>query len=110
MGSFSTIQLSAGTKVAIGDKCQISHNVRMYTSTDISDQDFLADERRSKRGNITIGDGVWIGANVFVNPGITIGDNSIVGANSVVTKDVPENAIIGGVPARLIRYKAFNKP
>jgi maltose O-acetyltransferase len=109
MGSYSTIQLSAGTKVIIGDKCQISHNVRMYTSTDISDQDFLGPERRSKLGNITIGDGIWIGANVFINPGITIGNNSIVAANSVVTKDVPENSIVGGVPAKLIRFKEYKK-
>ena len=105
IGSYSTIQLSEGTKVAIGDKCQISHNVRMYTSTDTADQDFLAGDRKTKSGDIIIGNGVWIGANAFINPGVNIGDNAVVGANSVVTKDIPANAIFGGVPAQLIRYK-----
>jgi maltose O-acetyltransferase len=105
IGTNSTIQLNKGNKVKIGDFCQISHNVRMYTSTDIADQDFLSGERKTKSGDIIIGDGVWIGANVFINPGVTIGSNSIIGANSVVTKDIPELAICGGVPAKLIRYK-----
>jgi maltose O-acetyltransferase len=106
IGSYSTIQLTASTKVIIGKKCQISHNVRMYTLTDIADQNFLLSERMIKTGSIVIGNGVWIGANVFINPGITIGDNSIIGANSVITKDVLANSIVGGVPAKLIKYKS----
>ncbi len=107
IGTNSTIQLNKGNKVKIGRKCQISHNVRMYTSSDIADQDFLLDERKSKCGDIFIGNGIWIGANVFINPGITIGDNAVIGANSVLTKDVPPFAIVGGVPAKLIRYKTI---
>ena len=51
---------------------------------------------------IVIGKKVWIGANVTVLPGVTIGDNAIVGAGAVVTKDVPANTIVGGIPAKQI--------
>ena len=52
-----------------------------------------------------IGNDVWIGAHAQIKSGITIGDGAIVGAGAVVTKDVPSYAIVGGVPARLIKYR-----
>ncbi|MDF7674539.1 sugar O-acetyltransferase [Acetobacteraceae bacterium ESL0709] len=52
---------------------------------------------------VIIGKNVWIGSSVTILPGITIGDNSVIGAGSVVTKNVPENSVYAGVPARLIR-------
>ena len=55
--------------------------------------------------DITIGDYVWVGANVYISGGVTIGENTIIGADSVVTHDIPPNTIYGGVPARLIRSK-----
>ncbi|GGG33574.1 DapH/DapD/GlmU-related protein [Hymenobacter glacieicola] len=48
--------------------------------------------------------GAWIGANVTVMPGVTIGENAIVGAGAVVTKDVPANSIVAGVPARVVQH------
>jgi UDP-N-acetylbacillosamine N-acetyltransferase len=54
-------------------------------------------------GNVKVGTGSFIGANATVLPGITIGSNAIIGAGAVVTKDVPENAIFTGNPARLLR-------
>lgn len=53
----------------------------------------------------TIGNDVWLGANVFVKRGVTIGDGAIVGAGAVVTKDVPPYAIVAGVPAKVIRER-----
>ena len=92
--------------VKIGKGCSISHNVKMYTSSKMPDYDFThKKDVPNKKGDILIGDYVWIGANVLINPGVTIGTNAVVGANSVVTSDIEANAIYGGVPAKLIRIK-----
>jgi maltose O-acetyltransferase len=105
IGSYSTIQAYQNCKVVIGKGCSISHNVRIYTQTNIADQDFSATPLIEKTGDVVIEDYAWIGANVFINPGVKIGSNSIVGANAVVTKNVEPYSIVGGVPAVLIRYK-----
>lgn len=109
IGHGSSIQIEKGCKVNIGRNCSISHNVRIYTSSNLPDQDFLLESPKLKKnGNVEIGDGCWIGANVFINPGVKIGSNSVVGANSVVTKDIPDNHIAGGVPARILRSKNYD--
>ena len=54
---------------------------------------------------VTIGNDVWIGANVVILPGVRIGDGAVLAAGAVVTKDVPAYAIVGGVPAKVIRYR-----
>ena len=55
--------------------------------------------------NITIGNDVWLGANVIVVDGVNISDGAIISAGSVVTKNIPPYAIVGGVPAKIIRYR-----
>ena len=54
---------------------------------------------------VEIGANVWIGYNACFLRGVRVGDNAIVGTNCVVTKDVPANAVVGGVPARVIRMR-----
>ena len=54
---------------------------------------------------VTIGNDVWIGKNAVIMNGLTIGDGAVIGTGSVVTKDVPPYAIVGGVPAKIIRYR-----
>ena len=58
---------------------------------------------------VKIGNDVWVGAHVIIMNGVSIGDGAIVGAGAVVTKDVPAYSIVGGVPARLIRYRFAKK-
>lgn len=61
--------------------------------------------QKEHKDRITIGHDVWIGEGAFISRGVTIGHGAIVAAKSVVTKDVPPYAIVGGVPAKIIRYR-----
>lgn len=63
------------------------------------------DKAWDNKGDINIGNDVWIGYEAVILAGITIGDGAIIGARAVVTKDVPPYSIVGGVPARLIRKR-----
>ncbi len=105
IGEFSYLQSTENYTLNIGDNCAISHNVKIYTSSYNANQDFTKIPRTTYSKSVDIGNGVWIGVNVLINPGITIGNNVVVGANSVVTKDLPDNTICGGVPAKVIKSK-----
>lgn len=59
----------------------------------------------SKQKKIKIGNDVWIGTNAIILPSVTIGDGAVIGAGAVVTKDVPPYAIVGGVPAKILKYR-----
>lgn len=54
---------------------------------------------------VIIGNDVWIGMRVIIMPGIKVGNGVVIGAGAVVTKDVPDYAIVGGVPARIIKFR-----
>ncbi|MCB2292355.1 sugar O-acetyltransferase [Clostridium algoriphilum] len=86
--------------IAIGDGVLIGHNVMLATLNHDIDP-----RKRSTMhpAPIVIGKNVWIGANAIVVPGVTIGDGAVIAAGAVVTKDVPANVIVGGVPAKIIR-------
>ncbi|MCI5929525.1 MAG: sugar O-acetyltransferase [Pseudoflavonifractor capillosus] len=86
--------------IFIGDGALIGHNVVLAT---LNHAQSPSDRASMIPAPIRIGKNVWIGANATVLPGVTIGDGAIVAAGAVVAKDVPENTIVGGVPARIIR-------
>jgi maltose O-acetyltransferase len=103
-GVGSQIRLEEGTTLTVGVGSHLGQYLRMATGT--LDADEYLDRATMRLGDITIGDGVWVGANCFIAPGVTIGNHAVVGANSAVTKDVQDFEIVGGVPARHIRFKA----
>ncbi len=76
-----------------------------YIKDGISDFKVKRNTSEDDKGEVTIGNDVWIGARVTLGRGINVGDGAIIASNSVVTKDVPAYAVVGGIPARIIRYR-----
>jgi acetyltransferase-like isoleucine patch superfamily enzyme len=89
-------------KVTIGNNVLFAPNVGIYTAGHP-----LHFELRSQEYEyafpITIGNHVWVGGNVVINPGITVGDHVVIGAGSIVTKDIPNNVIAAGNPCKILR-------
>lgn len=93
-----------GNDVMMGPDCVIYVRNHCFARTDIPmwKQGFYNDEP------VTIGNDVWIGGRVTILPGVKIGNGAIIGANAVVTKDVPDYAIVGGNPARILKMRKNN--
>lgn len=91
-----------GAKVTFGNDVFVAPNCGFYTAGHP-----LNAERRNQGLEyaypITVGNNVWIGANVVVLPGVTIGDNCVIGAGSVVNKDIPANSLAVGNPCHIVR-------
>ena len=105
IGNYSHINqgcfIDARAGIEIGSNVSISHYVRLVTgSHDMNDPMF---EGRFK--SIKINDYVWIGINSIILQGVVIGKGAVICAGAVVTKDVPDNAIMAGVPAKIIGYR-----
>lgn len=99
--NFNCVILDVG-KVKIGTNVMFAPNVSIYTAS----HPIHPESRNSgyEYGiGITIGDNVWVGGSVVINPGVHIGNNVVIGSGSVVTKDIPDNVIAVGNPCRIIR-------
>jgi acetyltransferase-like isoleucine patch superfamily enzyme len=114
-------EVSIGAKTVIGQECTISafQHVSIGRECIIADRVMLIDfdhgvtevERPIRlqgiyKRDVRVGHNVWIGYGACILRGTSVGDNSIIGTSSVVTKDVPANAVVGGAPARTIRMRA----
>lgn len=89
-------------EVQIGHNCLLAPGVHIYTAAHPLDPN----ERSSglEFGKpVTIGNNVWVGGRSIINPGVTIGNNVVVASGSVVTKNIPDNVVVGGNPARIIK-------
>jgi acetyltransferase-like isoleucine patch superfamily enzyme len=113
-------RVSIGAKTVLGQECTISayQHVSIGSECVIADRVMMIDfdhgvvevERPIRlqgiyKRDVHVGSNVWIGYGACILRGATVGDNAVIGTNSVVTKDVPSNAVVGGVPARLIRMR-----
>jgi len=113
-------EVSIGAKSVLGQECTISayQHVSIGRECIIADRVMMIDfdhgmvevERPIRlqgiyKRNVDVGHNVWIGYAACVLRGVTVGHNSVIGTNSVITADVPENAVVGGAPARLIRMR-----
>ncbi len=98
--------LAALESLVIGEDCLLAEMVSIRDHDHCFDRlEIPIREQGAVSSPVVIGKNVWLGAKVTVLKGVTIGDNAIVGAGAVVTKNIPENAICAGVPARVIRLR-----
>ena len=97
-------------RIRLGDDVLLAPEVFITASNygTVAGRPVLTQPKRE--ADVTIGDDVWLGARVVVLPGVTIGAGAIVGAGSVVTKDVPPDAIVVGVPARVVAWREGSGP
>jgi len=113
-------RVEIGAKTVIGQECTISayQRVRIGEQCVIADRAMFIDfdhgvvevERPIRlqgiyKRDVEVGSNVWIGYGACILRGVRVGDNAIVGTNSVVTKDIPANAVVAGIPARVIRMR-----
>lgn len=112
----NTTIISRINPIQIGSYCSIArdvifqeilHDYEKITTYFIQERIFGEKARTDgfSKGSIIVGNDVWIGAQSIILSGVTIGDGAVIAANSVVTKDVPPYAIIGGSPAKIIKYR-----
>ncbi len=94
-------RISASDEIILGDGCMLANGAY------ITDSDWHGSYNRVDRADeptpVYLGDNVWVGDHATVLKGVTIGDNSVVAARSVVTKSVPENVVVAGNPARVVK-------
>ena len=89
-------------EVIIGNNVFLAPRVSIYTAAHPIDA-FVRNTKLEYAKKVTIGNDVWIGGNVVINPGVHIGNNVVIGSGSVVTKDIPDGVIAAGNPCRVIR-------
>lgn len=92
---------SIGDNVMMGPECMIFTRNHAFARVDIP----MNQQGMKEFEPVSIGNDVWIGARVTILPGVHIADGCIIGAGAVVTKDIPEYAIVGGNPARVLKYR-----
>ena len=116
VGEKTVLLFREDDKVVIGKYCSVAYGVTIVASGEhnfrgVANYPFAAilenDVNRdtNTKGNVRIGNDVWLGANVTILSGVNIGDGAVVAAGSVVVSSVPPYAIVGGVPARVIKYR-----
>lgn len=120
----SGVSFGTGTGIKIGNNCgigvrsqvrgplTIGNNVMMgpevvvFTSNHRFDRlDITMDYQGSETKPVLIGNDVWIGQRAMIMAGVTIGNGVVIAAGSVVTKDIPDYAVVGGVPAKVLKYR-----
>lgn len=101
IGQFSVI--CARDSITIGTDCLVAEHVTIRDQDHVFGLGLNTPQAGFSTAPVVVGNNVWIGAKATITKGVRIGNNSVVASNSVVTRDVPENTVVAGVPARVLR-------
>lgn len=94
----------SGGSVVIGNEVRMADHVRMYSFNHQYEKRGIPIAKQGySREGIIIKDNVWVGSGAVILDGVTVGENSVIAAGAVVTKNVPNNCVVGGVPAKIIK-------
>ena len=105
-GSGLGVNCSVHGPLRIGDNVMMGPDVTILTQThNIERTDIPMGQQGMRVAEVVIGNDVWIGMRVVLMPGVKVGNGAVIGAGAVVTKDVPDFAVVGGVPAKIIKYR-----
>jgi maltose O-acetyltransferase len=95
-------RFDTGSVITVGDRVYLGHDITVLTTThDIGPHGQRCEGTRSEA--VSIGDGTWVGTRALILPGVHVGAGCVIAAGAVVTESVPDDTLVGGVPARALR-------
>lgn len=103
---------AAGGGIDIGEGTILANDVMIFSRNhnyDSEDLEYLPYDKKYQNKKVVIGKYVWIGARAMIMAGVHVGDGAIIAAGAVVTKDVPPCAVVGGNPAKILKYRNIEK-
>ncbi len=106
INQYCCIWASPDSRIVLGDNLLMGPGCKIFSSNHSAERlDVPMNVQPFREADITIGNDVWLGANTVVTAGVSIGEGTIVAAGAVVTKDLPEYVIAGGIPAKVIKER-----